>query len=69
MDKQVTISFRLAEDMLLWALDACHQGVGDSYKSRPGWHRYMSTWEEAEDTLPAFAEAIGAKWFLERYES
>lgn len=54
----VVMCWRDADEMLWWALDACDQAT-DGYKSGPGWHYFMSTWEQAEDVLPRFARAIG----------
>lgn len=33
-------------------IDACHQGTGEEPLSKPGWHMFLSTYEEAEDLIP-----------------
>lgn len=45
-------------EMLSWAEDACEQGTGNRFQGSPGWHNFMSTWEEADVLLPRTAELL-----------
>lgn len=43
-----------------WALDACRQGTGVEPLSSPGWHMYLSVWEEAGELLPRVGRFLEA---------
>ena len=57
------------EELLSWALDACHQGAGESFMSSPVWHGFLSTWEDAEELLPRVAALLGTKIIQVEYPS
>ena len=46
------------DELLDWALDACHQGTGQPFGTK-GWHMCMTTWEQADELLPRVARLLG----------
>lgn len=48
----------LLVELYNWAEDACEQGTGQP-RGEPGWHSFISTWEEADELLPRVAKALG----------
>lgn len=42
----------LLHELYEWALDACSQGSGNTFRETPTWHNFMSTWEWADELLP-----------------
>lgn len=52
MEDDINTSVRNAFVFLFqWSKDACEQGTGNSVDD-PGWHNFVSTWEEYDEMLP-----------------
>lgn len=48
----------LLQQLLDAYIDACTQGAGMAPMSAPGWHMFLSTYEEAEDLIPIVRKAL-----------